>query len=103
MKDTVTPQNPSYDDVIAAHARIAPHIHRTPEGFDAGRFVSHASERYGVAFGAGLGQVAGKVFRIGHLGSLTAVMALSGIATSEMVMADLGLITRLGSGVAAAH
>ncbi|WP_445943723.1 pyridoxal-phosphate-dependent aminotransferase family protein, partial [Roseicyclus sp.] len=40
---------------------------RTPEGFDAGRFVSHASERYGVAFGAGLDQVAGKVFRIGHL------------------------------------
>ena len=30
MKDTVTPQIPSYDDVIAAHARIAPHIHRTP-------------------------------------------------------------------------
>jgi alanine-glyoxylate transaminase/serine-glyoxylate transaminase/serine-pyruvate transaminase len=76
---------------------------RTPEGFDAGRFVSHASERYGVAFGAGLGQVAGKVFRIGHLGSLTDVMALSGIATAEMVMADLGLPIRLGSGVAAAQ
>ena len=30
MKDTVTPQIPSYDDVIAAHARIAPYIHRTP-------------------------------------------------------------------------
>ena len=76
---------------------------RTPEGFDAGRFVSHASERYGVAFGAGLGQVAGKVFRIGHLGSLTDVMALSGIATAEMVMAYLGLNIRLGSGVAAAQ
>jgi len=76
---------------------------RTPEGFDAGSFVSHASERYGVAFGAGLGQVAGKVFRIGHLGSLTDVMALSGIATAEMVMADLGLNIRLGSGVAAAQ
>ncbi|MEQ9261088.1 MAG: aminotransferase class V-fold PLP-dependent enzyme [Roseovarius sp.] len=76
---------------------------RTPEGFDAGRIVSHASERYGVAFGAGLGEVAGKVFRIGHLGSLTDVMALSGIATAEMVMADLGLEITLGSGVAAAQ
>ena len=76
---------------------------RTPEGFDAGRIVSRASTRYGVAFGAGLGQVAGKVFRIGHLGSLTDVMALSGIATAEMVMADLGLNIRLGSGVAAAQ
>ena len=76
---------------------------RTPEGFDAARIVSHASERYGVAFGAGLGQVAGKVFRIGHLGMLTDVMALSGIATAEMVMVDLGLDIRLGSGVAAAQ
>jgi alanine-glyoxylate transaminase/serine-glyoxylate transaminase/serine-pyruvate transaminase len=76
---------------------------RTPEGFDAGRIVTHASERYAVAFGAGLGQVAGKVFRIGHLGSLTDVLALSGLATAEMVMADLGLNIRLGSGVAAAQ
>ncbi len=76
---------------------------RTPEGFDAGRIVAHASTRYGVAFGAGLGQVAGKVFRIGHLGSLTDVMMLSGLATAEMAMVDLGLNIRLGSGVAAAQ
>ena len=76
---------------------------RTPDGFDAGRIVNHASTRYGVAFGAGLGQVAGKVFRIGHLGSLTDVMMLSGLATAEMAMVDLGLNIRLGSGVAAAQ
>jgi len=75
----------------------------TPEGFDAARIVAHADQAYGVAFGAGLGNVAGKVFRIGHLGSLTDVMALSGIATAEMVMADLGLEITLGSGVAAAQ
>jgi alanine-glyoxylate transaminase/serine-glyoxylate transaminase/serine-pyruvate transaminase len=51
----------------------------------------------------GLGELAGKVFRIGHLGSMTDVMALSGIATAEMVMVDLGLAVRLGSGVAAAQ
>ncbi|CAM3567180.1 Serine--glyoxylate aminotransferase [Paracoccus nototheniae] len=56
-----------------------------------------------MAFGTGLGDVAGKVFRIGHLGMLTDVMALSGIATAEMVMADLGLPVTLGSGVAAAQ
>ncbi|GAB5448384.1 L-aspartate--glyoxylate aminotransferase BhcA [Gymnodinialimonas sp.] len=76
---------------------------KTPEGFDAGTIVSHAATRYGVAFGAGLGDVAGKVFRIGHLGMLTDVMALSGIATAEMVMVDLGLDIQLGSGVAAAQ
>jgi alanine-glyoxylate transaminase/serine-glyoxylate transaminase/serine-pyruvate transaminase len=76
---------------------------RTPTGFDATRIVTHAAEKYGVAFGVGLGDVTGRVFRIGHLGSLTDVMALSGIATAEMVMADLGLPIRLGSGVAAAQ
>ncbi len=73
-----------------------------PEGFDGTRVVTHAAEKYGVAFGVGLGEVAGKLFRIGHLGSLTDVMALSGIATAEMVMADLDFPITLGSGVAAA-
>ncbi|OCI93791.1 serine--glyoxylate aminotransferase [Rhizobium sp. AC27/96] len=76
---------------------------RTPEGFDATSIVAHAAKTYDVAFGVGLGEVAGKVFRIGHLGSLTDVMALSGIATAEMVMVDLGLNIKLGSGVAAAQ
>jgi alanine-glyoxylate transaminase/serine-glyoxylate transaminase/serine-pyruvate transaminase len=73
-----------------------------PEGFDGTRVVTHAADKYGVAFGVGLGEVAGKLFRIGHLGSLTDVMMLSGIATAEMVMADLDFPITLGSGVAAA-
>jgi alanine-glyoxylate transaminase / serine-glyoxylate transaminase / serine-pyruvate transaminase len=76
---------------------------RTPEGFNATDLVTHAARTYGVAFGVGLGEVAGKAFRIGHLGSLTDVMTLSGIATAEMCMADLGLDVKLGSGVAAAQ
>jgi alanine-glyoxylate transaminase/serine-glyoxylate transaminase/serine-pyruvate transaminase len=76
---------------------------RTPVGFDATDIVTHAADTYGVAFGVGLGEVAGKVFRIGHLGSLTDVMMLSGLATAEMCMADLGLDITLGSGVAAAQ
>lgn len=75
----------------------------TPEGFDSTKIVTHAAEKYGVAFGVGLGEVAGKVFRIGHLGSLTDVMMLAGLATAEMAMADLGLQVRLGFGVAAAQ
>ena len=76
---------------------------RTPEGFNATDIVTHAADVYGVAFGVGLGDVAGKVFRIGHLGSLTDVMTLSGLATAEMCMVDLGLDIKLGSGVAAAQ
>ncbi|MBO28038.1 MAG: serine--glyoxylate aminotransferase [Rhodobacteraceae bacterium] len=76
---------------------------RTPEGFNATDIVSVAAKDYGMAFGVGLGEVAGKVFRIGHLGMLTDAMMLSGLATAEMVMVDLGLEVELGSGVAAAQ
>ncbi|KZY05920.1 MULTISPECIES: L-aspartate--glyoxylate aminotransferase BhcA [unclassified Sulfitobacter] len=76
---------------------------RTPEGFNATDIVSVAAKDYGMAFGVGLGEVAGKVFRIGHLGMLTDAMMLSGLATAEMVMGDLGLEVELGSGVAAAQ
>lgn len=75
----------------------------TPPGFDANRIVSHAAQSYAMAFGTGLGDVAGRVFRIGHLGMLTDAQALSGLATAEMVMADLGLDIVPGSGVAAAQ
>ncbi len=75
----------------------------TPEGFNATDIVTVAARDYDMAFGVGLGEVAGKVFRIGHLGSLTDAMMLSGLATAEMVMVDLGLDIKLGSGVAAAQ
>ena len=74
-----------------------------PDGFNGTDVVTKAADKYGVAFGVGLGEVAGKVFRIGHLGSLTDVMMLSGLATAEMAMADLGYPVKLGSGVAAAQ
>jgi len=76
---------------------------RVPAGFDGDRFVAHAARKYGVAFGVGLGDLAGNVFRIGHLGAMTDVMALAGIATAEMVMADLDYPVVAGSGVAAAQ
>jgi len=76
---------------------------RVPKEFDANKIIARALQTYGVAFGTGLGDVAGKVFRIGHLGSLTDVMAICGIATAEMAMVDMGLHVKLGSGVAAAQ
>lgn len=74
-----------------------------PDGFDSNALTDHAFNAYGVSFGVGLGQLNGKAFRIGHLGSLTDVMALSGLATIEMAMADLDYPITLGSGVAAAQ
>ena len=74
-----------------------------PEGFDSDALTNHAFEKYHVSFGIGLGEMAGKAFRIGHLGSMTDVMALSGIAAIEMAMKDLDYPIELGSGVAAAQ
>ena len=75
----------------------------TPRGFDSNLLTQHAFSGYGVSFGVGLGELNGKVFRIGHLGSLTDVMVLSGLATIEMAMADLDYPVELGCGVAAAQ
>lgn len=74
-----------------------------PEGFDSNELTEHAFNAYGVSFGIGLGEMNGKAFRIGHLGSLTDVMVLSGLATIEMAMADLNYPVELGSGVRAAQ
>ncbi len=74
-----------------------------PEGFDSNTLTAHADRRYGVSFGIGLGEMNGKAFRIGHLGALSDVIALSGLATIEMAMKDLKYPIELGSGVAAAQ
>ena len=72
-------------------------------GFDSDALVNHAYDAYGVSYGVGLGEMAGKAFRIGHLGAMTDVVALSGIATIEMAMKDLNYPLQLGSGVSAAQ
>ncbi|MEM7746084.1 MAG: L-aspartate--glyoxylate aminotransferase BhcA [Pseudomonadota bacterium] len=85
---------------VASNTVTAIHL---PEGFDSDALIGHAFNAYGVSYGAGLGQLQGRAFRIGHLGSLTEAMVLSGLATIEMAMADLAIPVRLGSGVAAAQ
>lgn len=76
---------------------------RTPAGFNATDVVTRAATVYGTAFGTGLGEMAGKTFRFGHLGDMSDLTALAGLSVLEMCMADLGLPIRLGSGVAAAQ
>ena len=74
-----------------------------PEGFDSDMLTNPIFDTYGVSFGIGLGEMAGKAFRIGHLGSVTDVMALSGLTAIEMGMKDLEYPIELGSGVIAAQ
>tara|TARA_R110002094_G_scaffold34954_13_gene47346 strand:+ start:368 stop:1534 length:1167 start_codon:yes stop_codon:yes gene_type:complete len=74
-----------------------------PAGFNSNELTELAFSKYGVSFGIGLGEMNTKAFRIGHLGALTDVMLLSGLAAIEMAMADLDYPIELGSGVRAAQ
>jgi alanine-glyoxylate transaminase/serine-glyoxylate transaminase/serine-pyruvate transaminase len=74
-----------------------------PEGIDAAAVIARAYTRYNLSLGAGLSKVAGKLFRIGHVGDLNELMLLAAIAGSEMAMLDLGMNIEPGSGVAAAQ
>jgi alanine-glyoxylate transaminase/serine-glyoxylate transaminase/serine-pyruvate transaminase len=74
-----------------------------PQGFNGADVIDRAYRRYNLALGAGLSQMAGKLFRIGHLGDLNELMLLGGIAGAEMAMRDVGIEVVPGSGVAAAQ
>jgi alanine-glyoxylate transaminase/serine-glyoxylate transaminase/serine-pyruvate transaminase len=74
-----------------------------PPGHDAARVIDVAFRRYDLALGAGLSKVAGKVFRIGHLGDLNELMLCGALAGAEMAMADAGIDVAPGSGVGAAQ
>jgi alanine-glyoxylate transaminase/serine-glyoxylate transaminase/serine-pyruvate transaminase len=74
-----------------------------PAGVNGAEVIDVAYRRYNLALGAGLARMAGKLFRIGHLGDLNELMLLGGIAGAEMAMRDVGIKIDLGSGVAAAQ
>jgi alanine-glyoxylate transaminase/serine-glyoxylate transaminase/serine-pyruvate transaminase len=73
-----------------------------PEGINGADVISRAYKRYNVSLGAGLSKVAGKLFRIGHIGDMNEVHLMSGIAGAEMAMLDCGIKVQPGSGVGAA-
>ena len=73
-----------------------------PDGINAAHVIDVAFRRYNLALGAGLSKVAGKVFRIGHLGDLNELMLMGAIAGAEMAMLDVGIKVAPGSGVGAA-
>jgi alanine-glyoxylate transaminase/serine-glyoxylate transaminase/serine-pyruvate transaminase len=74
-----------------------------PDGINGAEVIVRAFKRYNLALGAGLSKVAGKLFRIGHLGDLNELMLLGAIAGAEMAMLDAGAKLEPGSGVAAAQ
>ncbi len=74
-----------------------------PEGVDARDVIATAYNKYQTSLGTGLNKLAGKAFRIGHLGSLNPVMLCGAISAAEMALVDAGAKIEPGSGVAAAQ
>ncbi|MBA0784245.1 hypothetical protein Gotri_001837, partial [Gossypium trilobum] len=73
-----------------------------PPYIDSSEIVKRGWKRYNLSLGLGLNKVAGKVFRIGHLGNLNELQLLGCLAGVEMILKDVGYPVKLGSGVAAA-
>ena len=73
-----------------------------PEGTNAADVIDIAFRRYNLALGGGLGRVAGKLYRIGHMGDLNELMLLGALGGAEMAMRDAGIAVAPGVGVAAA-
>jgi len=72
-----------------------------PEGHNADQFRAAALENFDIAYGAGLGKIAGKVFRIGHLGDTNDGTILGALALTEMALGVAGIPHKKG-GVQAA-
>ena len=70
---------------------------------DSNKVVKMAAERLNLALGVGLGQLRGRVFRIGHLGSLNELEVLATLAGTELALLYSGQTIELGVGVAAAQ
>jgi alanine-glyoxylate transaminase / serine-glyoxylate transaminase / serine-pyruvate transaminase len=67
-----------------------------PAGHDADAFRRTVLERFDMSLGAGLGKVAGKVFRIGHLGWFNELMLIGTLGGVEMGLALAGVPHRRG-------
>ena len=72
-----------------------------PDGHSADALRTTARQRFNVSLGGGLGQLNGKVFRIGHLGDLNEPMLLGALSAVEMSLRLNGVPHGPG-GVAAA-
>jgi aspartate aminotransferase-like enzyme len=73
-----------------------------PEGLDWKAFNSEVKRR-GVVLAGGQGKLTGKIFRLGHLGSVTLEEILGAMSTLELASMAAGRDVRPGAAVAAAQ
>jgi len=67
-----------------------------PPGHDADQFRQVVLDNYNMSLGSGLSKVAGKVFRIGHLGECNELTLLAALTGVEMGLSAAGVPHRAG-------
>jgi alanine-glyoxylate transaminase/serine-glyoxylate transaminase/serine-pyruvate transaminase len=72
-----------------------------PPEYDTADLLTVAREQFGISLGAGLGRLAGRVFRVGHLGDLNDVLLCAALSGVELAL-DAARVPLRQSGVAAA-
>jgi aspartate aminotransferase-like enzyme len=61
-----------------------------PEGIDGKALVKELRDRFGITIAGGQGHLAGKIFRIGHIGYFDIFDVTTALAAVELVLADWG-------------
>jgi pyridoxamine---pyruvate transaminase len=75
---------------------------RVPEGISRAGALEHIRERYGVMLSGGYGELADKLFRIGHMGlAADSLNPVVGVAALGRGLKDLGAEVSIGAGVEA--
>jgi alanine-glyoxylate transaminase/serine-glyoxylate transaminase/serine-pyruvate transaminase len=72
-----------------------------PPGYDADQYRKVVLDKYNMSLGSGLSKVAGKVFRIGHLGECNELTLLGALTGVEMGLVAAGIPHRKGGADAA--
>ncbi|MBI4744185.1 MAG: alanine--glyoxylate aminotransferase family protein [Actinobacteria bacterium] len=74
-----------------------------PDGVDGKALVKMMTNKYGITIAGGQDHLAGKIFRVGHLGYFERFDILTTLAGLEMCLCELGYRFDLGSGTTAAE
>jgi alanine-glyoxylate transaminase/serine-glyoxylate transaminase/serine-pyruvate transaminase len=72
-----------------------------PEGHDADAFRALALEHFNISFGSSFGKLAGRYFRIGHLGDINDTMMMGALSATEMALSLAGIPHKKGGAQAA--
>lgn len=92
-------------ELLAEDAWASPTVTavKAPPWLEVKRLLRELEERYGVVLAGGQGPLAGKLFRIGHVGHVAWSDVVVALAALEMAYRRLGGQVKLGNAVAAAE